>query len=132
MLGNADNFNFIKGRNSFQKNWLIETAKKRNLNLNDPNTFSKLATEFAKTYPNDQGMFGLSKGFIPNFASMISSSIKGKGNISAIKTGKNNYEALKSKTCKCCVSAHNSYRNFILLILQLVVQRDTKIESLAR
>jgi TP901 family phage tail tape measure protein len=31
-------------------------------------------------------------GFIPNFASMISSSIKGKGNISAIKTGKNNYE----------------------------------------
>jgi len=33
-----------------------------------------------------------SKGFIPNFASMISSSIKGKGNISAIKTGKNNYE----------------------------------------
>ena len=33
-----------------------------------------------------------SKGFIPNFASMMSSSIKGKGNISAIKTGKNDYE----------------------------------------
>ena len=32
------------------------------------------------------------KGFLPNFASMISSSIKGKGNISAIKTGKNDYE----------------------------------------
>jgi TP901 family phage tail tape measure protein len=32
------------------------------------------------------------KGFMPNFASMISSSIKGKGNISAVKTGKNNYE----------------------------------------
>lgn len=66
--GFIPNFNFIKGRNSFQKNWLIETAKKRNLNLNDPNTFTKLATEFAKTYPNDQGMFGLNKGFIPNFA----------------------------------------------------------------
>jgi TP901 family phage tail tape measure protein len=66
--GFIPNFNFIKGRNSFQKNWLIETAKKRNLNLNNPNTFSKLATEFAKTYPNDQGMFGLNKGFIPNFA----------------------------------------------------------------
>jgi len=66
--GFIPNFNFIKGRNSFQKNWLIETAKKRNLNLNDPNTFAKLATEFAKTYPNDQGMFGLNKGFIPNFA----------------------------------------------------------------
>ena len=66
--GFVPNFNFIKGRNSFQKNWLIETAKKRNLNLNDPNTFTKLAAEFAKTYPNDQGMFGLSKGFIPNFA----------------------------------------------------------------
>jgi TP901 family phage tail tape measure protein len=33
-----------------------------------------------------------SAGFIPNFASMLSASIKGKGNISAIKTGKNNYE----------------------------------------
>lgn len=66
--GFIPNFNFIKGRNSFQKNWLIETAKKRNLNLNDPNVFHQLATEFAKTYPNDQGMFGLSKGFIPNFA----------------------------------------------------------------
>jgi gas vesicle protein len=66
--GFLPNFNFIKGRNSFQKNWLIETAKKRNLNLNDPNVFSKLGAEFAKTYPNDQGMFGLSEGFIPNFA----------------------------------------------------------------
>jgi len=66
--GFLPNFNSIKGRNSFQKNWLIETAKKRNLNLNDPNVFSKLGAEFAKTYPNDQGMFGLSEGFIPNFA----------------------------------------------------------------
>ena len=66
--GFIPNFNSIKGRNSFQKNWLIETAKKRNLNLNDPNVFSKLGAEFAKTYPNDQGMFGLSEGFIPNFA----------------------------------------------------------------
>ena len=66
--GFIPNFNLIKGRNSFQKNWLIETAKKRNLNLNDPDVFSKLATEFAKIYPNSQGMFGLSGGFIPNFA----------------------------------------------------------------
>lgn len=66
--GFLPNFNSIKGRNSFQKNWLIETAKKRNLNLNDPNVFSKLGAEFAKTYPSDQGMFGFSKGFIPNFA----------------------------------------------------------------
>ena len=32
------------------------------------------------------------KGHIPNFAKMMSSSIKGKGNISAVKIGKNNYE----------------------------------------
>ena len=43
-----------------------------------------------KRYQSKKNSF--SKGFIPNFASMISSSIKGKGNISAIKTGKNDYE----------------------------------------
>ena len=66
--GFIPNFNFIKGRNTFQKTWLVETAKKRNLDINNPDTFKKLATEFAKTYPNNQGMFALSKGFIPNFA----------------------------------------------------------------
>ena len=43
-----------------------------------------------KRYQSKKNSF--SKGFIPNFASMMSSSIKGKGNISAIKTGKNDYE----------------------------------------
>lgn len=71
--------------------------------------FTKAVREFAKNNPqsrilkmmrNSDGTFShqqigalkSSLGFVPNFASMISSTIKGKGNISAIKTGKNNYE----------------------------------------
>jgi TP901 family phage tail tape measure protein len=55
---------------------------------------SQKTNELLTSYVNNPSFYRAeaSGGFIPNFASMISSSIKGKGNISAIKTGKNNYE----------------------------------------
>jgi predicted GNAT family acetyltransferase len=55
---------------------------------------SQKTNELLASYVNNPSFYRAeaSGGFIPNFASMISSSIKGKGNISAIKTGKNNYE----------------------------------------
>ena len=55
---------------------------------------SQKTNELLTSYVNNPSFYRAeaSGGFIPNFASMISSFIKGKGNISAIKTGKNNYE----------------------------------------
>jgi TP901 family phage tail tape measure protein len=64
---------------------------------NSPDLVKGLSAEtnsLLNNYVKDPAFLAMNaaKGFVPNFASMISSSIKGKGNISAIKTGKNNYE----------------------------------------
>jgi TP901 family phage tail tape measure protein len=64
---------------------------------NSPDLVKGLSTEtnsLLNNYVKNPAFLAMNaaKGFLPNFASMISSSIKGKGNISAIKTGKNDYE----------------------------------------
>lgn len=60
----------VNGRNIFQAEWFKQIAKKRGINLKDPSAMYKLAVEFSKKYPNTQGMFGFSGGFIPNFANI--------------------------------------------------------------
>jgi TP901 family phage tail tape measure protein len=59
----------INGRNIFQVRWLKEMAQKRGINLKDPEAVFKLGIEFSKKYPQNQNMFALADGFIPNFAS---------------------------------------------------------------
>jgi TP901 family phage tail tape measure protein len=68
--------NLMKGRNVFQSNWMKQMAKKRKLKVNplgfpsNPDDVAKLGAEFAKMYPNGQGMLAMSKGFIPNFSAV--------------------------------------------------------------
>jgi len=59
----------IKGRNTFQKEWLTEQSKKTGVSLNNPDAVFKLGAKFAKKYPNDQYMMALAEGFVPNFVS---------------------------------------------------------------
>ena len=68
--GFVPNFNFIKGRNTFQTKWIQEQMKKDGVKESDPgfnDYFKSLATKFAVKYPHDQMMMGLSGGFVPNF-----------------------------------------------------------------
>ena len=68
--GFIPNFNFIKGRNTFQTKWIQEQMKKDGVKESDPgfnDYFKSLATKFAVKYPHDQMMMGLSGGFVPNF-----------------------------------------------------------------
>jgi TP901 family phage tail tape measure protein len=63
--------NAFSGRNQFQMRWMASEIKKKGLPpeaLNDPQIMMRLAKIFAKKYPNNQGMFGMSGGFVPNFA----------------------------------------------------------------
>jgi TP901 family phage tail tape measure protein len=63
--------NLMGGRNQFQMKWMMEEIKKKGLPpeaLKDPEIMMRLAKIFAKKYPNNQGMFNVAGGFIPNFA----------------------------------------------------------------
>ena len=70
------NANSIKGRNTFQTKWMMEKMKKDKMDESHPDFmkyFGKMAVEFGKPnkYPSNQLMFGLSGGFVPNFAKNI-------------------------------------------------------------
>jgi hypothetical protein len=67
--GSGQKLNPLLGRNKFQANWIKEFAKKNNIDLKNPDAMFKIASAFAKKYPNEQSMFGFNSGFIPNFAS---------------------------------------------------------------
>jgi TP901 family phage tail tape measure protein len=83
----------MAGRNKFQAQWIKDFVKKNRLPqeaLRDPDIVAKLGAIFAKKYPNQQGMFAMASGFIPNFAdSPILEQIRNKSSF--------NFEEIKQK-----------------------------------
>lgn len=80
--GFIPNFNFIKGRNTFQAKWMGERMKKDGVKESDPgfnDYIMSLAAKFRKKYEHNQGMMGFAGGFVPNFArgDVVKQRIKG-------------------------------------------------------
>ena len=69
--GYVPNFNFIKGRNTFQAKWMGERMKKDGAKESAPgfnDYIMSLAAKFRKKYEHNQGMLGFAGGLVPNFA----------------------------------------------------------------